>query len=435
MGETEVLKKILGVLCFCFVLGAGASEKLKVVNLGAYSLTPLPSPHSWGSMTFGERKLQSSKDTWHLRGKWAIGGPVQSFVDSVEVGSDQYLVSTLGGGLQLMEISSLNSRWTFKVRAGVGSKPLVVGNSVVVAGMDSFIYKLNLGNGKQEWKAKVSSESFGGIAASMGVLYVNTNDNMLWALDEKTGNVLWTYKRPGNEKPMLWSLRGQSVPKVSLDGRYIYLGFSDGYFVCLESSSGTTLWERSFEKRGMFDDADTTPVLSRDGKSVFVSIVDGDLLALNALTGVTLWAAPGGGSAYPPLYRAEEGALYVGGVTSFQKLDAKNGALLWSYPLVSIGLAATPVIVKNKGVVFAASHFGLVMLSVDSGKLIWQQPYAAGLSAQLSGDGERFWLLSGRNRIHLFRAVDSKEPKSLKKIAKIRATLTQGARRNLASPL
>lgn len=410
-----------------------ASSELEISELGVQSLTKLPSAKNYGSFAFFNRNLMSI-DPWQWRGHFAIGAPMQSFAEAVTVGTDQYLIGTLGGGIGLYDLAGIHAKWTLPVKVGIGSKPLVLGSSVIVAGMDATVRRLRLDTGKLEWQARLSAETLGGVAASMGLVYVNSADNLLWALDEKTGNLLWNYKRPGNEKPMLWSLRGQGVPKISLDGRRLYLGFSDGYFVCLDATSGDTLWERSFEKRGMLEDADTTPVLSRDGRTVFVSLVDGALLALKADTGVTLWSAPGAGSAYPPLLDDKEAALYAPTSTGVQKLDATTGNVIWAYSSAGLGLSTTPVFLQGKAIVFNASHFGVIVLSKDNGNVWWRYPYAPGLISQITTDGEHFMALSGRNRLHVFRAVTAKRPLIAKLRARIERSRPRTYRRNLSSP-
>src|SRR5690606_21379276 len=76
------------------------SENILVKELGVKSLTPLPGARVLGSANFAQRKIWQALP-WQGRHQFAIGPAIQSFVEAVPVTDDQYLISTLGGGISL----------------------------------------------------------------------------------------------------------------------------------------------------------------------------------------------------------------------------------------------------------------------------------------------------------------------------------------------
>ena len=363
-----------------------------MLDLGALALTDPPSVN----------RRPQEKTPWQWRGRNAIGAPAQSFVAPLLLGGDDALIMTLGGGIGLYNLKSGHAKWSQSLPVGVASTPLVSGNSVIVAGMDGNVRKMRLDSGEILWTSRVSAESLGGVSASQGFVFITTGDDSLWALDEKTGQSRWTYKRPAPQASVYWSLRGTSLPLVSNDGKRIFAGFSDGVFVALEASSGDTVWERNFDRAGRFKDADQLAQLSQDGSLIYVPLVDGDLLALKSTDGSTLWSVPEAGGA-APLIDEKEGVLYASlNSGAVQKISLKDTKVLWSSEIDG-GLTASPVSLGDTYLAVTSSHKGLSLLDRTTGKIVYQKDFAPGLSAPPVFDGRRLFVLSGRNRLLMYR--------------------------------
>jgi len=393
-----VLPLIVSGLSACSSLKSPFKSQLpqseaRVLDLGAIQVTKLP----------GFELSNPTPGPWEWRGRFANGAPMQSYTDPQFVGTDEVLITTLGGGIELRRLPTGAVRWSKPVSIGVSARPLILGSSVFVAGMDRTVRKLRLQTGEEEWTAKVSAESTGGISAAGGMIFVPTADDSLWAMDEKTGKGVWNYRRPSPSGSVAWSLRGQATPAVSPDGTRVYLGFSDGIFVALETTSGSTVWERNFDRPGRFKDADLSPVLSSDGNTLYLPLVDGDLLALRAANGSTLWSVPDGGGATPLLSEAE-GALYALTKTGqVEKVSLKDTSIVWSRAIEAGGVLSRPALVDDRFLVVSASHLGVVLLDRVTGAQVWDDRYGYGPIAPPVSDGRRVLVLSSRNRLRLYR--------------------------------
>lgn len=377
---------------------------LRIEDLGAVQLTEEPNA-KFRVQAHWEERGQPFPGQWKWRGTDAIGAPPSSFVAPVYLDDGDALVLTLGGGLHRVDPAYGRIKWTYSMEVGAAAKPLVLGGSVIVAGMDAKLRRLRLLTGELEWERALPSESLGGITAANGFVYVTTSDDSLLAVDEKTGNVQWNYKRPAGRGSVLWSLRGHATPQVTSDGKKLLVGFSDGYFVCLEATAGQTLWERNFDRAGRFKDADTDFILSKEGDKVFLPLVDGDLLALDTRDGASLWSLPGGGSS-APYWDEKEGVLYVsssGGKVT--KVDPAKGRVVWVSDLKARGMASTLVPLSDKYLAFTTVNQGVHALSRESGEIVLDYRMGRAVLAPPAFDGAKLLVLDGRNRLHRFRIV------------------------------
>lgn len=328
--------------------------------------------------------------------------PPLSPVAPVFLDGNRLLTATMGGAVEVVDLSSLKNRWQIPMHVGVAAKPLILGSSVVIAGMDAKIRRYRLATGELEWEAPLPAESPGGVSGGQGVLFVTAGDDSLSAIDEKTGRGLWNYKRPARGGNMLWSLSGTAVPSLSPDGTVVYAGFSDGAFVALEASSGKTVWERNFDRAGRFKDADTPPLLSPDGAVLYLSIVDGDFVALRARDGTTLWSVPGA-AATAPFIDFEEKAFYLSARDNrLVKYSLEDTHQLWAFDLGKRGVGSQPVALGKEAVAITSTRAGLVVVDRKTGKLIFEETFAIGSLSTPAFDGKRMAVLSGRNRLHLY---------------------------------
>jgi outer membrane protein assembly factor BamB len=106
-----------------------------------------------------------------------------------------------------------------------------------VGAMDGSAIALNLDNGDEIWRTRLSSEVLALSTVAGGVVVARTNDGRLHALDAASGTVRWTVLRT---TPAL-SLRGVQVPQM-LPGR-VLASFDTGRLLMLGTNRGNVLWE------------------------------------------------------------------------------------------------------------------------------------------------------------------------------------------------
>ncbi len=123
-----------------------------------------------------------------------------------------------------------------------------------------------------------------------GVMFITTPENQILALDARTGELLWRYRRnlPDDLMQLHPTNRG-----VGLFGDKVYMATVDAYVVALDAKSGEVVWETAVEdyRNGYY--MTLAPLVAR-GK-VMVGVSGGELgirgfiQALDAESGEVVW--------------------------------------------------------------------------------------------------------------------------------------------------
>ena len=249
------------------------------------------------------------------------------------------------------------------------------------------------GGPKLLWKVTGAGEGHATPSVAKGRIYgmgLRGADEVVWALDEKTGKEVWAAKiAPGITLDASQGGNGsRSTPTI--DGDLLYsLGVS-GELVCLKTATGEIIWKKNLVRD--FGGGVPTWGYSEsplvDGEKVVVTPGGGDatLVALNKKTGDMIWKAaiPGGNRvAYASAINADFGGqrqyiqFLAGGVVG---VNAKDGKLLWNLdsPANRGGInCATPL--YKDGMVFAASAYNtggaMGRLSEKDGAFTIEQVY------------------------------------------------------------
>jgi glucose dehydrogenase len=287
------------------------------------------------------------------------------------------------------------------------------------------ITSANVAQLKSVWTHPLTAKSQYGSYASIpviagGVVYSQDLESNVEAIDQRTGDVLWTkdYHSPD-----------QGPNGIVVGGGRIFGATAESAFA-LDQKTGKEIWSTKLIRNDE-EGIDMTPGYHHG--LVYVSTVPGNntkfynegtkgiLWALNAKTGKRVWSfdtAPtktwsaenvkinlGGGLWHAPAFDSQ-GAMYFGVgnpgpwpgtdehpwgssrpgrnlyTNSLVKLDAKTGKLKWYYQLTphdiyDWDLQDPPILAKVKGkpAVIEAGKSGIV-IAVDrrSGKLLWKRP-------------------------------------------------------------
>lgn len=240
------------------------------------------------------------------------------------------------------------------------------------------------------WKAKQLGGGYSTPSVAAGRVFgmgYRGNDEIVWALDEATGEELWSKRIAAANRRINYNEGSRCTPTV--DGDWLYALGTSGDLVCLEAASGKERWHKNLVKDfgggipgwGYCE----SPLI--DGNTV-VATPGGQsatLVALDKNTGKTIWKAqvPGGDPAHYSSAIAADAfgtRQYIqflrGGVVS---VAADSGKFLWRYNNPANGTAncSTPIYHNEK--VFAASGYGtgggLVSLKHDNDAFTAEQIY------------------------------------------------------------
>lgn len=246
------------------------------------------------------------------------------------------------------------------------------------------------------WRYQTQGQIDAAPAIVDGVLYIASEDGNLYALDTKTGALVW--KAP---------MGAGSGASVVVDNGVIYVVDHNHTLHAFDAATGQERWHADG-----IDDLDPGPVV--DGVT-FVGGTDGKLHAFDATDGEERWATPLGGGGASRSTADADGLVVVGSKDGHvNALDAASGTLRWSVAIGGGTVGTSPI---ADGVVYAANFGGtdnkLVALGAADGTQLWtfQTPTRAdlrspavggGLVYTVSGDGNLYALdtATGTERFH-----------------------------------
>jgi alcohol dehydrogenase (cytochrome c) len=168
-----------------------------------------------------------------------------------------------------------------------------------------------------------------------GVMYV-TSANDAFALDARTGRVIWHYERPVSTG-LLDDAAAHHNRGVGVWRNFLYMETDDAHLLCLDARSGRLLWDVTYADKTKHYGATSAPLVVKDevivGTSGGDSGVRGFLAAYDAVTGNLkwrLWTIPGpgefGSSSWPG-----DSYLHGGGTTWMPgTYDPKLDTLYWT---------------------------------------------------------------------------------------------------------
>lgn len=197
------------------------------------------------------------------------------------------------------------------------------------------------------------------------VVYVANVDDVVYALDLDSGELLWRFARPPDpSRESELTLYGAPPPVVVDD--LLLLGFSDGALLALDRGTGEQQWERRVGE-GRYPDLIGEPVV--DGGDVFIAGFSEPLVSLDLDTRNVRWRLDVGGAAAPLV----DGPLvYHGGTDGkLRAIDRLTGAIIWEWDSETTGALTRPEAVAG-GLLVASSDGGLYLIDAGSGKLTWE---------------------------------------------------------------
>jgi outer membrane protein assembly factor BamB len=227
------------------------------------------------------KETASSKVLWQAK----IGDAADFDFSPVVDAGYAYAASSVGDVVKL-DIANGKQEWRVntgeKLTGGVG-----VGGSLVMVGTSKgAVYAYDI-SGKLLWKSKLSSEVLSAPRYFDGTVIVRTGDSRIYGINAADGSRKWVYER---SNPAL-TLR--SSAGLVVDGGAVYAGFGGGKMVAVRADNGKLLWEASVaQPKGVTEieriaDITSLPVL--DGPLVYAVAYQGRIAAIDRISGRVIW--------------------------------------------------------------------------------------------------------------------------------------------------
>jgi outer membrane protein assembly factor BamB len=288
-----------------------------------------------------------------------------------------------------------NLKWQLPIANGAEASAALIKDRLFFGASDGNFYSIEASTGQIIWSFSTKSENLSEPLLHDGVVYFLAGTNVFYALDAASGKQLWLHSRQDTSQ---FSIRGGSKP--ALRNGVLFVGFSDGSVVALNSKTGNVIWENQLNRNKRFRDIDATPVV--DGDQVYVPGYDDKLYCISAEKGEVLWKIDGGG--YSGVTILGEYIFYPTSNGQILALKKTNGEKLWTYKL-SEGIA-THVRVFKGILTFGESQGRLVFLDARTGKLLGDFDPGRGVmsSPEVDDKNNRVYFISGEANLYALDA-------------------------------
>jgi outer membrane protein assembly factor BamB len=224
------------------------------------------------------------------------------------------------------------------------------------------------------WEAKGAGRGYASLAISDGRLYTlgdglstaDNEDEYLSCFDLKDGSQLWKTRtgRPWKSGNADWQ-SSRSTPAV--DGELVYVITPHGELICCRSANGEEVWRKNLEQEygGKKEDRwgySESPLIDGEKLVCTPGGPKSTMIALNKKTGELLWTctrADDSGAGHASIVISNVGGekVYVNTTGSGALgVRAKDGKLLWSYPIGHTTAVIPTPIVRGDLVFFTAGY-------------------------------------------------------------------------------
>jgi outer membrane protein assembly factor BamB len=286
------------------------------------------------------------------------------------------------GTIRALSMRNGKVLWRRDARNGkMAASPAIVGDELVVHGMDGIVRVLDRRTGRLRWSRRFGSPIESSPLVRDRIDYFGAWDGNVYALDLRTRKLRWVFRS------------GYKITSsAALAGRTLYIGDYGGRLLALTPGSGKLRWSAGVNGRIY-----GTPAVWAG--RVFVPSSDGGSLSAFSTRGRPLWRIQTGSYVYssPAVWG---GNVYFGSYNGrLYSVSARTGAVRWS---VQTGgpVSGAPAVVD--GVAYAGSFAHRILgVDADTGRVLLRFPH--GEYVPVSGSGGRL-LLHGYSRLY---AVES----------------------------
>jgi serine/threonine protein kinase len=172
--------------------------------------------------------------------------------------------------LHAVNISSGRAAWVFETAAPVRSTPFVSNDSVFVGCESGEFYSVDF-RGELKWRFKAKLAITSSPTEAEGVVYFNSLDASLYALEGKNGWVIWRFR-----------MGKGSIVSPCLTENIAFTGSADGFIYGVDTRTSKELWRFRTDHQ-----VSGSPVIYKD--AVYCGAADGYLYCLEYVSGRMRW--------------------------------------------------------------------------------------------------------------------------------------------------
>jgi outer membrane protein assembly factor BamB len=326
--------------------------------------------------------------------------PVERAAPSIDARSGRVYAGSTRGELWALDASG-RKLYAVKAQAGIEAQPTIdeTRDEVYVATVRGTLFALRGREGSERWKAELGAPISQQGLLSEDAIYMVTDEDAVLALSRADGSVLWRYRREPHEG---FSISGHAgLIRV---GNKLLTAFGDGSVVALDAGDGRLLWAtdtsldlEDLDSTRRFTDVDTTPVVV--GDIVYAASFSGGVYGFELATG-TVHSHEPELRGVTSITATDDALLLSSAEAGVLCLDLPSLSLRWRHAVKRGAPGKTDV--RGGAVYFAESLGALLAVRMTDGTEIGRLETAHGITAALSFEGRRGFVLSNAGTLFAF---------------------------------
>jgi outer membrane protein assembly factor BamB len=263
------------------------------------------------------------------------------------------------------------------------------------------------GSGGILWKVRPGGPLRGSPSVAGGALYVMSQDNQIYSLNEENGSTNWSQAASLE----IAGVFGSASPAVGQGT--VVAGFSSGELNAYRYENGRQVWQDTLQRTSIrtsvssLSDIDANPVI--DGGQVFAVGQGGRMVALDITSGQRQWELNIAGIATP--WVASDWVFVVTDDAKLICLSRLNGHVRWinqmpqfQHPKSKKGeIDYTGPILAGGRLIVAGSNGTLINIDPTTGSYQSQTRVGAGISQPPVVANSTLYILDDQGRLHAFR--------------------------------
>ncbi|EJN58022.1 outer membrane protein assembly factor BamB family protein [Halogranum rubrum] len=166
---------------------------------------------------------------------WTIESPSAGIFDSPPVIADETVYIYGGAGVSAFALADGSLQWRVPIGLTSNSAPAVVDDTLYVAGDDTYLRALSTDDGSERWRQKTTAHITCNVAVAEETVYAGSESGTVLACDRADGTKRWQYRLPTEEK------RQQTPQTIATDGARVYVT-TDDVLYALDSKTGQPCW-------------------------------------------------------------------------------------------------------------------------------------------------------------------------------------------------
>ncbi|WP_253305942.1 outer membrane protein assembly factor BamB [unidentified bacterial endosymbiont] len=310
--------------------------------------------------------------------KQTVGQGVGSFYSRLQPAyqAGRVYVADRQGRVAALSAAKGEVIWQVKLSAPLNKRSALLSGGITLAGEqlllsseNAEVLALQVADGTLLWRQTVGGEVISRPLVDQGLVLVHTNNGLLEALDQQSGQPRW---QQSLDIPVL-SLRGSSNPVASSEGIMV-VGGKNGRVNALSLEQGELLWQQQIAQPtgtteiDRLNDVAATPVII-DNRVLALSY-HGTLSALALHSGQVMWQRPI--SSASDFIVVGQQLYLVDQADNVIAVDSRSGVELWRQSALRHRQLTSPTLYQGALVVGDAQGY-LHGISLEEGQLVAQQ--------------------------------------------------------------